>query len=722
VENIKTDSEDTITPKLNFMTFREIVDFIFTTYSDNLCLGTTVVNKCYKFKSFLETKFVLNKICNFFNKTLSENCSEFFKDYNFRIGDSSVKIIGIFSKQCEDYFLTTLSAHYIGIGVVPIFDTVSETDLLRILSETQISSLFIDLYCLNKLIKAYELLFTNNNDLEIYLKTLIIIDTPSDREIIELKLQEFTKYNFYILFFSDILSKFTGENDAKISLNNNTLNKTKDPKENLLFINYTSGLKSSPKGVLLTEHAIVSTINNLIQGGEKSFQLSIEDTLFSLTNLAETPEYIFLILGLIYGSSIGFSGGDVCKIFEELSILKPSVFYSYPHILVKIFEALQITINKLDEAKKTMIEKAIKIKIEQTNQDGSIKHHLWDKLLFNKVKNTLGGRVRLIITGGGHLPTHILEYLSVCCSTKITELYGVTENCGFISLSEDSNKYIGNIVNFDNIRIKNCETVGYYSPFINCIDTCAKLYGEMCVKGDMLFSGYFNHRDKTALDDEGYFHTGDYVVLVENFKDLKTNIKYIDRIENFIKTKNGFVISCHLLEEYYTTCELISHITILQDPELALVAVVILNKTTNSRKNSEDGKRKNSLPGSEKLMYKVGKRKKSQFESKEDCQSVVSNCESKPSSDTTSYSNTQSYNNEYLKLVHDPNKNEIMKEQILNSFKIIHSKYKLKQHEMVNKIYILKDSLSIENGLLTCKMKLKREKIKDIYFNSLIER
>jgi long-subunit acyl-CoA synthetase (AMP-forming) len=702
----------------SFKEIKEILNYSKEKYSERSCLGSRRDNT-YNFKSYKQVINEIENIKNYFTHCInSEN--EIYVQYMHN--EIEYNLIGIYTKPCQEVLKIMLSIHIIdsNVTIAPIFDNIQVNELKKIFIETKIKTLIVDYSCLRNLIKNWDKLnddqISHEHICSSSIKNFILIDEEfnNDKDILDF-IQD-KKINF--IKYSEILDF---KNEQTLENLKNRKNKL-DLKDKIILLNYTSG----GKGVLISEKSLISTFNCLL-----SNQHLKEDNLniyYSLTSLADTPEYLNNLLNLYQGHSIGYFSGDYSKIFEDIQILKPTIIYSYPRVFFKIYEALQAILSKLDDSKRNLIDKAIKTKVEKINKEKSLNHHIWDKVVFNKIKNSLGGNINLLIVSG-HLLPHVGEFLKVCLSTDIVEIYGVAETCGIISIShsqEHDNEYIGSINDINLYEIMKNEKVGFYSSHNLKLDNYIKSYGEICISGENLFSGYLksesenktlgeSESDKNHYFFEGYFRTGDYVNLFEMNKIL--NLKFIDRIENFIKTSQGFLVSPTLLEEFYSASEFISEITIVSD-QSTLVAIVILNKNKKSNSCEDKIPRKGSFNGN--VLYRTAKEKRMRSAStleKTDSNSNL-NALSRTSSTSDSDDGNSLKNEDPLFL--NPNDNEILKEDILKSFHVIWMKNKLKDHEIIDKVFILDRNIvpTVENGMLTCKMKLKREKMEEIYKKS----
>ncbi|KAE9447217.1 hypothetical protein C3L33_20871, partial [Rhododendron williamsianum] len=177
-------------------------------------------------------------------------------------------------------------------------------------------------------------------------------------------------------------------------------------------IMYTSGTTGEPKGVILTNEAIMAEVLSTDQILLETDKVcTADDSYFSFLPLAHVYDQIIETYCISRGSSIGFWQGDVRYLMEDIVELKPTFFSGVPRIYDRIYTAVDSKLGNL--------EKGLK-------QDEAAP--LLDKLVFNKIKQGLGGQIRLMLSGAAPLSRHVEEFLRV--SFGLSQGYGLTESCG----------------------------------------------------------------------------------------------------------------------------------------------------------------------------------------------------------------------------------------------------------------------------------------------------
>mmetsp|Transcript_45516 Transcript_45516/g.144780 ORF Transcript_45516/g.144780 Transcript_45516/m.144780 type:complete len:333 (-) Transcript_45516:295-1293(-) len=225
--------------------------------------------------------------------------------------------------------------------------------------------------------------------------------------------------------------------------------------------------------------------------------------------------------------------------------------------------------------KKTLFSYASSSKLKALNSGVAVDKAtpLFDKILFNKVKGRLGGRVRLIISGAAPLAPHVENFLrvSMCCS--VVQGYGLTESCAgsFIAVPGDERFActVGPPTPSVQLRLEAVPEMNY-DPMAN------PPRGEVCLSGPTMFSGYYKQQDLTdeAMDADGYFHTGDIGELLPTGA-----LRIIDRKKNIFKLAQGEYVAVEKVEGVYAECSLLDMNWVYGNSfESVLVGVVVPNE------------------------------------------------------------------------------------------------------------------------------------------------
>jgi long-chain acyl-CoA synthetase len=126
-------------------------------------------------------------------------------------------------------------------------------------------------------------------------------------------------------------------------------------------------------------------------------------------------------LAISSGCSIGYFRGDILTLIDDIAELKPTLFPSVPRLLTRICAKLHQATVDAPGLKGSLSRRAVTAKLERLEEGQGYTHPLWDRILFNKIKQVLGGRVRLIITGSAPIDPKVLQFLRVAFATEIVE-------------------------------------------------------------------------------------------------------------------------------------------------------------------------------------------------------------------------------------------------------------------------------------------------------------
>jgi len=197
-------------------------------------------------------------------------------------------------------------------------------------------------------------------------------------------------------------------------------------------------------------------------------------------------------------------------------------------------------------------------KLENLRTKAQYTHCCYDRLIFNKLRALLGGRVRLMVTGSAPINPDVLDFLKCCFCCPIGEGYGQTETSASATITsplDGVSGHVGGPFPCVYIRLRDIPEMDYRTS-----DNPPK--GEICFKGNSIFKGYYKDHEKTreAFDDDGWLRSGDVGVAFPN-----GSIKIIDRAKNIFKLQQGEYIAPEKLEGVYVQSRFIQQIFVYGD-------------------------------------------------------------------------------------------------------------------------------------------------------------
>src|SRR3989338_4777797 len=308
--------------------------------------------------------------------------------------------------------------------------------------------------------------------------------------------------------------------------------KRKDPKvfddllqknkpEDTATIVYTSGTTGLPKGVVLTHANFISELSDI----ESTIGLSQEDTILSFLPFAHILARIELYCGLTFGWTHAFAEG-IPQLVDNLAEIRPTFMFAVPRIYEKVYNKILSQVADGSSLKKKIFFWSMNVgkEVSQRLQGGqsltpllSLKYALATKLVFQKLKQKFGGRIRYFVSGGAPLSREIAEFFHAA-GFLILEGYGLTETTAAAFTNQPYRYEFG--------------TVG---PPLGEVQVRLAPDGEILIKSKKVFKEYYKNPDATAeVLKEGWLYSGDIGHLTE-----KGNLKITDRKKDIIVTSGG---------------------------------------------------------------------------------------------------------------------------------------------------------------------------------------
>ncbi|CAK9161682.1 unnamed protein product [Ilex paraguariensis] len=440
---------------------------------------------------------------------------------------------GIYGSNSPEWIMAMEACNSHSITYVPLYDTLGANAVEFIINHAEVSIAFVQgsklpaiLTCLPRCIS--------------FLKTIVSFDKISSmqkKEAEELGVACFSWEEFIQL----------GSSDDELP---------PKQKAQICTIMYTSGTTGEPKGVTITSGAFMAEVLSMDQLLFETDKVgSEEDIYFSFLPLAHIFDQIIETYCIYRGSSIGFWRGDVRYLIEDLIELKPTIFCGVPRVFDRIYTGIMDKISAGGALKKTLFQFAYNYKLSNLEkglqQDKAAP--LFDRLVFDKIKQGFGGRVRLILSGAAPLPRHVEEFLRVTCGGVLSQGYGLTESCGgcFTSIANvfSMTGTVGVPMTTIEARLESVPEMEY-----DALATIPR--GEICLRGKTLFSSYHKRQDLTEdVLVDGWFHTGD----IGEWQPCGA-MKIIDRKKNIFKLSQGEYVSVENIENTYSRCPLVTSV------------------------------------------------------------------------------------------------------------------------------------------------------------------
>lgn len=582
-------------------------------------------------------------------KTMSENfiyhlrMNNLIEAHDFGNDEGLYKFIGIYSKNCAEFLISDIGCQSDSITVVTLYNTLGDAAFEHIFNQTLLQTLFISPQNIQGILK-----FKDKFGLK-SLKNVIIFDLTNS--VKKEDLETLSKIGLKSFNFTDFLKPVPSEERSKYPL-------TSPTPETIMTISYTSGTTNLPKGVKISQRAIASQMAIPIDTG---INLTSSDIHFSYLPLAHIMERVGTSLMLYCGGSIGFISGDIKTLADDIKMLHPTFFFAVPKVLANFRDKIMDKISKLTGCKRSLTERALRVKRENYEEDRKISDSIYDNMVLSKIHDEFGGKWRFIITGSAPLPIDLGVDIKIIFGCPIVEGYGMTElggACHATHFSDHVNGFVGGPVSTAKVKLVDVPELNYTKKTMTGTE-CTPC-GEICVKGPIIFSGYFCDKENTnkIIDEDGWVHTGDVGMISSN----QVKFKIIDRIKEIFKLVQGEYIAPSKLEMVYSKSEYVSQICVYgQSVKTYIIAIVTPKKHEIARFLTD------------KNILKQGEDAENHYDNKE---------------------------------LLDEIKRSLDKLALTNSFNSL---------EKVNKIILSKVEFTIENELLTPTAKLVRRKIENMF-------
>jgi long-chain acyl-CoA synthetase len=336
---------------------------------------------------------------------------------------------------------------------------------------------------------------------------------------------------------------------------------------------YTSGTTGNPKGVQITHRNVIAAAGGLAKLIPKHLIFSTKDSHLSFLPLSHMFERVVFHTLSHYGCRIGFYQGDINVLLDDLATLKPTLFPCVPRLLNKLYDGIQSKVSGGSFIARNLFHYGFNRKYSILKRGTVTKNTMWDKLIFARIQERIGGKVRMMLTGAAPISSEVLEFMRVSMGCFVVEGYGQTESCaaGFITQMGDHCPMFGSNVGvpFSSIEYKLVD-----APQKNYFVTDSpNPRGEICMRGPLIMKGYYKNPEKTreTIDQDGWLHTGDVGEILPN-----RTLRIIDRVNNIFKLSQGEFVAPELIENKIKSpfvAQLYVHGDPFQ-PSLVVIAIV----------------------------------------------------------------------------------------------------------------------------------------------------
>ena len=437
--------------------------------------------------------------------------------------------VAIASRNCPQWNFLDWAIQQIGGVTVPLYTTISENDYIYNLNHSEAKLLFI-------------------YGPEIYRKvSRIATDIKTVQQIVSIKEID------GVTSLKDFMSQ--GEN---ISIEQLEAAKAHVDRYDLATVIYTSGTTGVPKGVMLTHDNLTSNTKCL----DTLFYVNPDTRYFSYLPLSHIFERQVTMAYMNLGAIVYYAE-NMATILNDIQEVKPHVFTTIPRLLEKVHASILLKGKKAKGIEKAIFNWAINLGYAFNEKHENTwwyncQLRIADKLVYRKVRETLGNCIEVIILGGATVQPKISKLLSAM-KMPVMEGYGLTETSPVLAVNSPVTRKIkiGTVGQpLDNIEVKISEQ------------------GEIIAKGPSIMQGYYKSPEATAeaIDSEGYFHTGDRGEI-----DAEGFLRITGRVKELFKTSMGKYISPSMIENKMLESPFINSIIVVGEGQKFAGALIVPN-------------------------------------------------------------------------------------------------------------------------------------------------
>jgi long-chain acyl-CoA synthetase len=445
--------------------------------------------------------------------------------------------VAILSESRPEWTLTDAGCIFLGAIDVPIYPTLTPAQVQYILKDSGARLLVL---ANGDKLRQIEPILSACPAVE----HLIIFDKPADKcaaislEQLETRGQAFARQQHELLRDLELQTK----------------------PDDLATIIYTSGTTGEPKGVMLTHSNLVS---NLVDSSGH-FSFGVKDSALSVLPLSHIFEREAMYMYLFRGMAVYFAE-SLDTIGPNLREVQPTILVGVPRIFEKIYARIRERAAEKGKTSVLVLNWAVRVakdyaRILLSGKRApiwlSLQQKLATSLMFSRWKTALGGRIRLLVSGGAALPEE-LALIYIGAGIPIIQGYGLTETSPVITASSIEENRVG--------------TVG--KPIRN-VQVRIAPDGEIETRGPNVMRGYYNKPEETraVFSEDGWFKTGDIGTV-----DAEGFLRITDRKKELFKTSGGKYIAPQPIEQLIKGSPFVNQVVLIGNGRRFPAALIVPN-------------------------------------------------------------------------------------------------------------------------------------------------
>ncbi|MEI6108764.1 MAG: AMP-dependent synthetase/ligase [Actinomycetes bacterium] len=437
--------------------------------------------------------------------------------------------VGIFSRTKYEWTVADYAIWYAGGVTVPIYETSSPEQVQWIMSDAHVVATFFEA---QRTTHSFQ---------------VIAESVPHMKH----------SYIFADNAFDELIRKGSGISDSDLDAR-----RAIAQIDDVATIIYTSGTTGRPKGCILSHGNFMTEVETLIYGIPEVFEREDASTLIflPLAHVFGRAIQVAMIRGRV---TIGHCPNPV-SLLRDLESFKPTFLLAVPRVFEKVFNGSAAKAHDaspakgkiFDQAAATAIAYSEAIELGRIPTSLKLKHAVFDKLVYSKLRHAMGGRVTHAISGGASLGARLGHFYRGL-GLIVLEGYGLTETTAGSTINTPSKIKIG--------------TVG---PALPGTGVRIESDGEILLHGGHIFQGYWNNPEATAevMTSDGWFRTGDIGEL-----DAEGFLKITGRKKEILVTAGGKNVAPAVLEDRLRSNPIVSQCVVVGDSKPFIGALITLD-------------------------------------------------------------------------------------------------------------------------------------------------
>lgn len=435
--------------------------------------------------------------------------------------------IGIVSENRIEWIIASLAISSIGAVDVPIFPILTAKQEEYIFSNCDASAIIVsNNFQLGKVLQFKERISA--------LRHIIVMNKEFNSNDLFVRSMDELIQRGEVLRTADVRKQIFKDCCEKIS------------EDDLLTIIYTSGTTGNPKGVMLTHKNVVANIHGALNAiGDLSNEITLSYLPFCHSYERTTGFYALFSSG----ATIGIAE-SIDSVATNIRDIKPTFMTTVPKLLETVKKKIYLAMEKESASKRRIFNWSIGVGIKhfRNSQAGksnpiiNAQYALAEKLVYSKLRERMGGRLRRFISGGAALTVDVGEFF-FAIGVGVYQGYGLTESAPILTFCRIEDNELGTIGKaLSNVEIKLAAD------------------GEILARGPNIMKGYWNDPIATqeAIDPDGWLYTGDVAILTE-----KKNLKITDRKKYIFVSSGGKNIAPQPIESLLTQSMYIEHCVLI---------------------------------------------------------------------------------------------------------------------------------------------------------------